>query len=54
MPSYKFDIGTDLYDTSKKQRTPSWTDRILLWADEPLNYKQIFYNSVNLQESDHK
>ena len=28
-PSYKFDKGSDTYDTSRKQRVPSWTDRIL-------------------------
>ncbi|CAF1229400.1 unnamed protein product [Rotaria sordida] len=29
LPTYKFDINTDNYDTSEKLRTPSWTDRIL-------------------------
>ena len=24
-PSYKFDVGTNVYDSSEKQRTPSWT-----------------------------
>lgn len=25
MPTYKFDVNTDIYDTSSKQRVPSWT-----------------------------
>ena len=29
LPTYKFDNGTNVYDTSKKMRIPSWTDRII-------------------------
>jgi len=26
LPTYKFDTNSDAYDTSKKQRIPSWYD----------------------------
>ncbi|XP_019346535.1 phosphatidylinositol 4,5-bisphosphate 5-phosphatase A isoform X3 [Alligator mississippiensis] len=28
-PTFKFDVGTNKYDTSAKKRKPAWTDRIL-------------------------
>ena len=39
-PTYKFDKGSDTYDTGPKQRIPSWTDRILYKGGgvEMLNY----------------
>ncbi|KAI1828631.1 SacI homology domain-containing protein [Xylaria intraflava] len=51
MPTYKFDIGTDRYDTSEKARIPAWTDRILR---KGTNIRQLSYNSVPLRFSDHR
>lgn len=33
-PTYRFDPGTSAYDTSEKERTPSWTDRILWFGPD--------------------
>jgi phosphatidylinositol-bisphosphatase len=52
-PSYHFDVGTDRYDTSEKQRVPSWCDRII-WRDgdkvKPEGYEYI----PQAKCSDHK
>lgn len=32
-PTFKYDIGSDEYDTSEKRRIPSWCDRILYKGD---------------------
>ncbi|KAG4305365.1 hypothetical protein PORY_001535 [Pneumocystis oryctolagi] len=50
-PTYKFDNGTNNYNISEKQRTPSWTDRILY---KGFNLRQLSYNSSPLMFSDHK
>lgn len=50
-PTYKYDIGTDMYDTSEKARTPSWTDRIVYKGD---NLSPLAYSDVPLRFSDHK
>jgi len=37
LPTYKYDKMSYSYDTSKKQRIPSWTDRILWHHNEEEN-----------------
>ncbi|KAI0020154.1 SacI homology domain-containing protein [Xylariomycetidae sp. FL0641] len=51
MPTYKFDVGCDRYDTSEKARIPAWTDRILR---KGTNIRQLSYNSAPLRFSDHR
>ncbi|KAL2131811.1 hypothetical protein VTI74DRAFT_4583 [Chaetomium olivicolor] len=51
MPTYKYDIGTDDFDSSEKARIPAWTDRILRKGS---NLRQLAYNSAPLRFSDHR
>ncbi|KAI1730072.1 inositol polyphosphate 5-phosphatase OCRL-1 [Ditylenchus destructor] len=44
LPTYKYDPGTDKYDTSPKKRFPAWCDRILYQTD--LDLVQTSYESV--------
>ncbi|SCU82953.1 LADA_0C08856g1_1 [Lachancea dasiensis] len=50
-PTYKYDHGTNNYDTSEKARTPSWTDRIVYSGD---NLRPLAYSDAQLIASDHK
>ncbi|CCK71986.1 phosphatidylinositol-3-/phosphoinositide 5-phosphatase INP52 KNAG_0I02010 [Huiozyma naganishii CBS 8797] len=50
-PTYKYDFGTDIYDTSEKARTPSWTDRIIYKGN---NLQPLAYSDAPLKLSDHK
>ncbi|KAI8137256.1 Endonuclease/exonuclease/phosphatase [Fennellomyces sp. T-0311] len=55
-PTYKYDAGTDQYDSSPKRRAPSWTDRIL-WKKERTrgSLKLLKYdNCMGMMLSDHK
>lgn len=54
-PTYKYDVGGSSYDTSKKQRVPSWADRVLYYAPREGMISQFCYNSCDvIQTSDHK
>lgn len=54
-PTYKFDIGTDVYDTSAKLRIPSYTDRILFHSKKKNCITCTHYDAVmNLKKSDHR
>jgi hypothetical protein len=54
-PTYKYDVGTDNYDTSEKKRAPAWCDRIL--HRDGLNrnrIKQHNYVRHEVRASDHR
>lgn len=64
LPTYKYDLFSDDYDTSEKCRAPAWTDRIL-WRSrkhtiDPENTselaagKLLHYGRAELKQSDHR
>lgn len=50
-PTFKYDKECDVYDTSKKMRVPSWTDRVLY---KPDNCKLRYYGRRENRFSDHR
>ncbi|RKP08950.1 Endonuclease/exonuclease/phosphatase, partial [Thamnocephalis sphaerospora] len=50
-PTYKYDLGSDQYDTSEKARIPAWTDRILYKGK---SLELLEYSHANLRISDHR
>ena len=51
-PTYKYDIGTDQYDTSEKHRSPAWCDRLLYRGVGRI--KQTEYKRHDVRVSDHR
>ncbi|KAL8956580.1 MAG: hypothetical protein Q9193_005935, partial [Seirophora villosa] len=51
-PTYKYDVGSDNYDTSEKHRAPAWCDRILYRGRGKI--KQLDYQRHDLRISDHR
>lgn len=45
-PTYKYDPGTQMFDTSQKQRTPSYTDRILYKVNINIHEKLTFLRVI--------
>ncbi|KAJ3604499.1 hypothetical protein NHX12_029239 [Muraenolepis orangiensis] len=55
LPTYKFDIGCDVYDTTSKQRTPSYTDRIVFRSRQADDIRVVKYSCCSsLRTSDHR
>ncbi|XP_006900694.1 PREDICTED: 72 kDa inositol polyphosphate 5-phosphatase [Elephantulus edwardii] len=55
LPSYKFDIGKDTYDSTSKQRTPSYTDRVMYRSRHKDDICPVRYASCpSIRTSDHR
>ncbi|OBZ76240.1 Inositol-1,4,5-trisphosphate 5-phosphatase 1 [Grifola frondosa] len=50
-PTYKYDLGSDNYDTGEKMRIPAWTDRILFKGSQ---LDLSVYSRAELKCSDHR
>lgn len=50
-PTYKYENGTDFYDSSEKRRIPAWCDRILFKGRQ---IESLFYRRFEAKCSDHR
>lgn len=53
-PTYKYDVGTDNYDSSEKKRSPAWCDRLLYRGRDKDRVKQLDYRRHEVRVSDHR
>merc|ERR1711976_738329 len=54
-PTYKYDKGTSDFDSSKRMRIPSYTDRVLFKTKRKNAITCLHYNSAEtVKESDHR
>ncbi|GAA5867868.1 hypothetical protein JCM1840_003469 [Sporobolomyces johnsonii] len=53
-PTYKYDPGTDNYDSSAKKRIPAWCDRVLYRADRADKVHPLHYRRYEVDVSDHR
>ena len=53
-PTYKYDPGSNTFDSSEKQRAPAWCDRVL-WRTGVLTIvPELYVSCQNVVTSDHK
>ncbi|OLL21796.1 putative inositol polyphosphate 5-phosphatase [Neolecta irregularis DAH-3] len=53
-PTYKYDVGTDRYDSSDKKRCPAWCDRILYRSWHKDRVHPLHYRRHEVWVSDHR
>ena len=53
-PTYKYDKGTEHYDSSEKNRIPAWCDRVLWRTNQADKVQQLHYARYEATISDHR